>query len=119
MRALLAIPFCPYDGRWVSLGYLSAVCRYTADGPGEQIVAGHRHGQSHAGHGPTRGPSGGAGVGPRLRPAVPHRWVQGVSDSLADPLWAVGAAPTTPKHRPHAQAALDAPAWSALRAGGQ
>jgi len=29
MRVLLAIPFCPYDGRRVSLWYLSAVCRYT------------------------------------------------------------------------------------------
>src|SRR5712691_7864636 len=83
------------------------------------MAAGHRRGQSHAGPGPTRGPSGGAGVGPRRRPAVSDRWLSGVSDSLADPLWAVGTAPTTPKQRPHAQAALDAPAWSALRAGGQ
>jgi transposase len=29
MRALLAIPFCPYKGQWVSLWYLSAGCRYT------------------------------------------------------------------------------------------
>ncbi len=27
---LLFRPFCPCDGRQVSLGYLSAVCRYTA-----------------------------------------------------------------------------------------
>src|SRR5437660_8213343 len=31
MRALSSRPFCPCDGRWVSLGYLSAGCRYTAD----------------------------------------------------------------------------------------
>src|SRR5262245_59664122 len=30
MRALSSIPFCPYEGRWVSLWDLSAVCRYTA-----------------------------------------------------------------------------------------
>src|SRR2546425_11536120 len=28
MRALSSRPFCPCDGRWVSLGYLSAGCRY-------------------------------------------------------------------------------------------
>ena len=69
-------------------------------------------GRSHAGDGPTRGPPGRAGVGPRLRPAVSHRWLPGVSDGLADPLWAVGAAATPPGHRPRAQAALDAAARS-------
>jgi hypothetical protein len=29
MRALTCRPFCYYDSRWVSLGYLSAGCRYT------------------------------------------------------------------------------------------
>ena|SRR5437773_4813626 len=29
MRALSFRPFCPFDGRWVNLWYLSAVCRYT------------------------------------------------------------------------------------------
>src|SRR5712691_8419967 len=29
MRALSYRPFCSCDGRWVSLGYLSAGCRYT------------------------------------------------------------------------------------------
>ena len=35
-------------------------------------------GDRDAGHGPTRGPSGRAGVGARLCPAVSHRWLQGV-----------------------------------------
>src|SRR5689334_10982441 len=46
-----------------------------------------------------------------------NRRIQGVSDGLADPLWALGAAVTPPKQRPSAQAALHAAA--ALRAGGQ
>ena len=44
---------------------------------------------------------------------------QGVSDGLADPLWALGAAAAPPGHRPYAQAALDAAAAAALCAGGQ
>ena len=70
-------------------------------------------GESHAGHGPTRGPPGRAGVGPRLRPAVSHRWLSRVSDGLADPLWALGAAATPPGHRAPPQAALDATATAA------
>ena len=31
MRALSFRPFCPFDGRWVNLWYLSAVCRYTTE----------------------------------------------------------------------------------------
>src|SRR5207244_11117505 len=65
------------------------------------------------------GPSGGAGVGPRLRPAVSDRWLSGVYDRLADPLWAVGAARTPARTRPGAETALDAPARAALCAGGQ
>ena len=76
-------------------------------------------GRSHPGDGPTRCPPGRAGVGPRLCPAVSHRWLSGVYDGLADPLWALGAAATPPGQRPGAQAALDAPAAVALRAGGQ
>ena len=41
------------------------------------------------------------------------------TDGAADPLRPVGAAPTPPGHRPHAQAALDATAPAALCAGGQ
>src|SRR3989475_7995046 len=43
MRALSSRPFCPFDGRWVSLGYLSAGCRYTtaclAEGLGIRATA--------------------------------------------------------------------------------
>src|SRR5260370_8728660 len=42
-------------------------------GPREQVGAGDRRGRAHPGPGPTRSPSGGADIGPRLRPAVPHR----------------------------------------------
>src|SRR2546429_7647578 len=46
MRALSSIPFCPCDGRWVSLGYLSAGCRYTTSRQElEEITAVHA---SHA-----------------------------------------------------------------------
>src|SRR5215468_440038 len=52
-------------------------------------------------------------------PAVSDRWVQGVSDGLTDPLWALGAAVSASGQRSHAQAALDAAAAVALRASGQ
>src|SRR5207245_8099947 len=42
-----------------------------------------------------------------------------VSDGLADPLWILGAAPTTPRQRPPARAALEAAAPAALCAGDQ
>src|SRR5437016_3375217 len=64
-------------------------------------------------------PPGGAGVGPGLCSTVSHRWVPGVSDGLADPLWAVGAATTAPGYRPRTEAAVAATAAAALRAGGQ
>src|SRR5260370_25894184 len=88
-------------------------------GPREQVGAGDRRGRAHPGPGPTRSPSGGADIGPRLRPAVPHRWVQGVSDSLADPLWVLGAAVTPPGQRATPQAALDATAPTPLCASDQ
>src|SRR5262249_30732774 len=68
---------------------------------------------------PTRGPSGGPTAGPGLRPTVSARRVQRVQDGLADPLWTLDAAPTTPSQRSHAQATLDAPPAAALCAGHQ
>src|SRR5882762_4661481 len=58
-------------------------------------------------------------VGPGLRPAVSDRWLSRVHDGVADALWALGAAPTTPRRRPHAHAALDTAAAAALCAGDQ
>src|SRR5262249_21668369 len=76
-------------------------------------------GASTAGHAPTGGPSGGAGVRPRLRSLVSHRWVSRVYDGRADPLWALGPATTPPGQRAIPQAALAAPAWAALCASHQ
>src|SRR5215471_5334462 len=87
--------------------------------PRDETAADGRRRRPHAGHGATRGPSGGAGVGPRLRPAVSHRWVQRVSDCLTDALWALGAAAAATGHRPGAETALDAAAAAALCAGHQ
>ena len=39
-------------------------------------------------------------LGPQLCPAVSHGWFSGVSDSLADPLWALGAAAPPPGQGP-------------------
>src|SRR5215468_8594392 len=39
MRVLSSIPFCPCEGRWVSLWDLSAVCRYTAAISNHRLVA--------------------------------------------------------------------------------
>src|SRR5215471_13625219 len=47
---------------------------------------------SHAGYGATLCPPRHTGLGPRLCSAVSHRWLSGVSDGPADPLWALGAA---------------------------
>src|SRR4029453_10057016 len=75
--------------------------------------------QSHPGHSPTLGPPCRTGLSPRLRPTVSHRWLSRVYDSLANPLWALGA-PTTPADpRSSPEAALDAAAPAALCAGGQ
>src|SRR5262249_60946982 len=52
-------------------------------------------------------------------PPVSDRWGQRVYAGLADPLWPLGAAPTTPRQRPRAQAALDAPPAAALCADHQ
>jgi len=38
------------------------------EGPRKPMAAGRRRGPSHAGHGPTRGPSGGASIGPDCAP---------------------------------------------------
>ncbi len=53
-----------------------------------------------AGHGATRGPSGGAGAGPGLCPALPDRWLQRVRHRAADALRPVGAARPPAGHRP-------------------
>src|SRR5215831_156 len=66
-----------------------------------------------------RGPSGRTGVGPRLCPAVSHRWLSGVRDGAADALWALGPGAPPPGERAKSQATLDAAAAAALRAGGQ
>src|SRR5207249_2260251 len=58
-------------------------------------------------------------LAPDLCPAVSHRWVQGVSDGLADPLWILGAITAPAGARPSAQAALDAAPAAALGASGQ
>src|SRR4029453_19682331 len=88
-------------------------------GPREQAAAGDRRGQAHACHGPTHGPSHHAGPGPRLRSAVSHRWLSGVSDGLADALWVLGAVGAPAGPRPCAETALDAAAPAALCAGDQ
>src|SRR5919197_4782780 len=48
-----------------------------------------------------------------------HRWVSGVSDGLAHPLWAVGAAASSSSQRAKPEAPLDAAAAAALRASGE
>src|SRR2546428_235783 len=58
-------------------------------------------------------------LAPDLCPAVSHRWVQGVSDGLADPLWILGAITAPAGARPSAQAALDAAPAAALGASVQ
>jgi hypothetical protein len=58
-------------------------------------------------------------LAPDLCAALSHGWLSGVLDGLADPLWALGTASTTPDHRPRPEAALDAAAAVALRAGGE
>src|SRR5262249_4014118 len=75
--------------------------------------------RAHPGPGPARGPPGGAGVSARLCSTVSHGWLSRVSDGLADPLWAVGAATAPAGARSSAQAALDATTPPALCAGGQ
>src|SRR5262249_27158597 len=88
-------------------------------GPREQAAAGAGRRESHPGDGPVRGPPGRTGVGPRLCAAVSHRWLSGVSDGVADALWAVGAATTSAGARPGTPAALEAAAAAPLRAGAQ
>src|SRR5262249_30580443 len=80
------------------------------DGPREQAPAGDRRRPAHPGPGPTRGPPRRAGLSPRLRPALSHRWLARVYDRLADPLWALGAARAQADTRPYPQAALAAAA---------
>src|SRR5438876_2439907 len=58
----------------------------------------------------VRDPPRCASLSPRLRPPVSHRWLSRVSDGLADPLWALGAARAQADTRPSPQAALDAAA---------
>src|SRR5712691_406339 len=58
-------------------------------------------------------------LAPDVCPAVSHRWVSGVSDGLADPLWAVGPAASSASQRAKPEAALDAAAAAALRASGE
>jgi transposase-like protein len=58
-------------------------------------------------------------AGTRLCTALFDRRVQRVSDSLAHPLWAVGATRTPSGHRASSQTPLAAPAWAALCAGDQ
>src|SRR5262249_5142808 len=82
-------------------------------------AAGPRRRESHARHGPMLCPPRRTGLGPRLCPPVSHGWFSGVSDGVADALWRLGAAPTTPRQRPPAQATLDAAASAALCAGDQ
>src|SRR5919199_4139158 len=48
-----------------------------------------------------------------------HRWVSGVSDGLADPLWAVGAAASSSSQRAKPEAPLDAAAAAALCTSGE
>src|SRR2546430_17167744 len=83
------------------------------------MAVGHRRWRAHAGHGSTRGPSGGAGLGPRLRSAVSDGRVSGVSNRLTDPLWALGAVATPPGQRAIPQAALAAPPPAPLCASGK
>jgi hypothetical protein len=47
-------------------------------------------------------------VSVRLRPIVAPRWLAGISDGFADPLWALGAPAAPPSQRSRAAAALDA-----------
>jgi hypothetical protein len=47
MRALTCRPLCYYDSRWVSLGYVSAGCRYTTTPLG--ILVDHVRGTLHGG----------------------------------------------------------------------
>src|SRR3989442_402303 len=63
--------------------------------PREQSTPRHRGRRAHSGDGSTRGPPRRAGLGARLCPAVSHRWVAGVHEGVADPLWPVG------QQRPH------------------
>src|SRR5215510_15490328 len=82
-------------------------------GPRLETPAGDRRREPHAGHGATRGPSGGAGVGSWLYPLVSHRWLQGVHDRVADALWPVGPGATPPGARPRTEAPVDASARAA------
>ena len=49
-------------------------------------------------------------LAPRLRPPVSHRWLSRVHDSLADPLWALGAA----RERKQAHGPTPKPRWMPL-----
>src|SRR6266581_7641629 len=89
------------------------------NGPGEQAAAGDQRRRSHLGHGPTFCPPRRAALGPRLRPTLSHGWLSSVPDGLADPLWVLGAAATSPGQRACAEAALDAYAAAALCPGRQ
>src|SRR5215471_11616095 len=94
--------------------------------PGSRHVKGgtrhdstHRWRESHPRHGPTRSPSGGTGVSPRLHPALADRWVHKLSALAAHPRTDRGYSSTSTSQRSCAPAALNAPARAALCAGYQ
>ena len=104
-------------------GPLDALCaRLSAVKAGEVSehgAAGAQHRRPHAGHGATRGPSGGPGAGAGLRTPFPDRWLQGVYDRAAPPWRAVGAPAAAPRHRSGSQAPLAAAARAAGCPGGE
>ena len=78
----------------------------------------HRWGAADAGHGTRHGASRGAGVGPRLPPAVSDRRFHRVGDGAVKPLWILGAAGAPAGPRSSAEAPGDATAPATLGAGG-
>src|SRR5262249_56905093 len=57
--------------------------------------------------------------GTGLRPALFHRWTQGLRPGLLDPFWPVDATGPAPRQRSDASTALGPSTRAALRAGGE
>src|SRR5215468_1261998 len=53
--------------------------------------------------------SGRAGVSVRLCPLVCDGWTQGISHSVAHPLWPLGATASSPGHRAYPDTQVEAP----------